>query len=250
MQAAEQTGKQQNRHAGSAGQANRQAAKQQQKQANEDILATPPRLEVVEINPQAFWQAVDQAKSQIGLQPDEQPDEQPSEQAAKQTEKKEAWIWKLLAEHGYWALIQAGWTPEQAAEQAGRRALKQRQQEWDETAGQADKQAEWWAKWKMSWQPGTQPLQLQADQANLAGKIKQQNCQVAAMGISARIATPRPAAPRAAMLRPIEMLRIERPRTIFVCFFCKAKGHKKSRCLYMKCLLNAGEIHLDWKCRI
>ena len=94
MQAAEQTGKQQNRHAGSAGQANRQAAKQQQKQANEDILATPPRLEVVKIDPQAFWQAVDQTESQIGLQPDEQPDkqpdEQPNEQAAKQTEKKEA----------------------------------------------------------------------------------------------------------------------------------------------------------------
>src|SRR5579859_2156798 len=237
MQAAEQTGKQQNRHAGSAGQANRQAAKQQQKQANEDILATPPRLEVVEINPQAFWQAVDQAKSQIGLQPDEQPDEQPSEQAAKQTEKKEAWIWKLLAEHGYWALIQAGWTPEQAAEQAGRRALKQRQQEWDETAGQADKQAEWWAKWQMSWQPGTQPLQLQADQANLAGKIKQQNYQVAAMGISARIATPRSARssriPRpAATPKPSKISRsVEMPKSsqdrvanwlqksTFVCFF-------------------------------
>ena len=92
----------------------------------------------------------------------------------------------------------------------------------------------------MSWQPGTQPLQLQADQANLAGKIKQQNCQVAAMGISARIAMP----------RPVEMPRIERYRTIFVCFFCEAKGHKKSRCPHMKRLLNAGEIHLDWKRRI
>ena len=120
-----------------------------EKQANEDILATPPRLEVVEIDPQAFWQAVDQAESQIGLQPDKQPDkqpdEQPNEQAAKQTEKKEAWIWKLLAEHGYWVLIQAGWTPEQAAEQAGRQALKQRQQEWHEAA-RTGKQADWWAK--------------------------------------------------------------------------------------------------------
>ena len=59
MQAAEQTGKQQNRHAGSTGQANRQIAKQQQKQANKDILIMSPRLEVVEINPQAFWQAID-----------------------------------------------------------------------------------------------------------------------------------------------------------------------------------------------
>src|SRR5437868_11191468 len=97
----------------------------------------------------------------------------------------------------------------------------------------------------MSWQPGTQPLQLQADQANLAGKIKQQNCQVATIRISVR-----PAAPRAAMPRPVETPRIERPRTIFVCFFCEAKGHKKSRCPHMKRLLNASEIHLDWKRRI
>jgi len=60
----------------------------------------------------------------------------------------------------------------------------------------------------------------------------------------------RPAAPRAAMPRPVETPRIERPRTIFIYFFCEAKGHKKSRCPHMKRLLNAGEIHLDWKRRI
>src|SRR6266516_5903348 len=36
----------------------------------------------------------------------------------------------------------------------------------------------------------------------------------------------------------------------FVCFFCEEKGHKKSRCPHMRRLLNAGEIHLDWKHRI
>src|SRR5947207_8144546 len=41
-----------------------------------------------------------------------------------------------------------------------------------------------------------------------------------------------------------------RPQLTFVCYFCEAKGHKKSRCPHMRRLLNAGEIHLDWKNRI
>ena len=46
--------------------------------------------------------------------------------------------------------------------------------------------------------------------------------------------------------RPVATLRSE----TFVCFFCEAKGHKKSRCPHIKRLLNAGEIHLDRKHRI
>jgi hypothetical protein len=42
----------------------------------------------------------------------------------------------------------------------------------------------------------------------------------------------------------------QQQQSTFVCFFCEKQGHKKSRCPHMRCLLNAGEIHLDWKHRI
>jgi hypothetical protein len=45
-------------------------------------------------------------------------------------------------------------------------------------------------------------------------------------------------------------LRFEKPWATFVCFFCEEKGHKKSRCPHMRRLIDAGEIHLDWKHRI
>lgn len=52
--------------------------------------------------------------------------------------------------------------------------------------------------------------------------------------------------PKAAAPRPVKTPRFK----TFVCFFCEAKGHKKSRCPHMKRLLNAGKIYLDWKYRI
>src|SRR5947207_8742238 len=70
------------------------------------------------------------------------------------------------------------------------------------------------------------------------------------MGISVRIATPRSARSSRISARPTALkAATPRPET-FVCFFCEAKGHKKSRCPHMRRLLNAGEIHLDWKRRI
>ena len=50
--------------------------------------------------------------------------------------------------------------------------------------------------------------------------------------------------------KPCQNRTVSRSQSTFICFFCEAKGHKKSECSHMRRLLNAGEIHLDWKNRI
>jgi hypothetical protein len=250
--------------------ASRQAFEQQE-QAKGDTPATSPKLENIEMNLQngsdaytETWKEGDmifrytdltrRADEQICRRPDMQTDLQPAEQADvqanvqtdEQVEEQTTWLKSILAENGYKEFLLAGLTPERAAEQAAERALERRQQEQQ----QADKQARWEAKWQMKWQ--------QTDKTEQ--KDRQDNAEkVTAMRISAR-----PAAPRATTPRPVETprsgpnrvanrlqgSRFERSWMTFVCFFCEEKGHKKSRCPHMRRLLNAGEIHLDWKYRI
>ena len=70
------------------------------------------------------------------------------------------------------------------------------------------------------------------------------------MEISARIATPRFVRSSRISAKPAALKAVTSRFETFICFFYEAKGHKKSRCPHMKRLLNAGEIHLDWKRRI